>query len=366
MYQGIRTRADNAKSVTELQLSLIEKVDFLTVTPEFMEGVLNPIILVETKLAKSRKEIEELRKPETAKLNAVISVFIDAEKDFDACLNKIKLWRNKWEAEKSRRVKQAAADTAALLLKEQQRVNKLATDKAAITALFGSSLQIKQLAFLEAYNKKTATELEAYAGVLRQWKPTYTENDFDALVSAGRPDLTVDESKDLRKALLNEFIMDWTSAFTKQKEDLVDMIPSRIKALTEIPKEDLKIIEETQKAEIVESVVSMITTQNEVAQIITDTANLEAHFSAVTVVPSYAKAKGTVTKRKYVVSSHTDFIKIFQSYIKNDMSKLTVEELDTKFKFMITAANARLNDKVEPEVIEGLYTVEELNTRRGR
>jgi hypothetical protein len=78
-----------------------------------------------------------------------------------------------------------------------------------------------------------------------------------------------------------------------------------------------------------------------------------------------AKAKGTTEKLRYVIKTHAHVLALLQSYISSDFPALTLEEAQTKFKFAITAANARLN-KGETIQAPDLGTETDLSTRTQR
>jgi hypothetical protein len=58
-------------------------------------------------------------------------------------------------------------------------------------------------------------------------------------------------------------------------------------------------------------------------------------------------------------------IALLQSYIKHNLPALTIEEMNKKFSFVLTAANTRLNDG---ELLEakGLEAIEDYSTTSRR
>jgi hypothetical protein len=145
--------------------------------------------------------------------------------------------------------------------------------------------------------------------------------------------------------------LEWTELFTAKKIELIDSMPSRIKML------DRGVVAEI-IAPVLQPVAETVKANNAA---VAGSAIIETYFAAP-IEPVAARAKGSTKKQIYVLKSHKDFGTILQSWLANDMPGLTLDELNKKLGFMVTAANKRLNDK-NPIVLDGIETMDEIKTK---
>jgi hypothetical protein len=128
----------------------------------------------------------------------------------------------------------------------------------------------------------------------------------------------------------------------------------------------MRAIEEQQQQQLTSQIEQEGQSMQEAAETAATSATMDALASvasaATRVIPM---ASGTKVKQKYKVTSHKGMVALLSAFVKYDMQNLTVDELNTKFSFVRTACDKRLNQpKAEIIESEGLEVIEDVSTRR--
>jgi hypothetical protein len=372
LYAGNLLTVEGAKKYTAGILEPVKSVDIQKVEALEMESLMEPVAELRMFLAEAKKEVEDGRKPHTQKMDAIKSLFTAVEKDFDKLDHEAQTHQIAWETEKRRRAK-VAADAAALsIAKEQEAATIRLHITNAINRNFSTAL-INEITEMSAtYYNKSSDDLPAYGEALKGWEPALdadTYNHSIAVLSSPihsalhdgeeRMKIFLSVTGDLYSTLSTE----WAARVTAERDRLVDMIPSR---LTEIAAGNTAAAEARQAVDLANvqaAVASDTAAKTEAVELKATTAVLEAAFSHSAATPALTKTKGARTKQKYVLTLPAAFVPIIQSWVKNDMALLSVEELTKKLSFMITAANERLN-KGTTLTADGLSVVEDIKVSR--
>jgi hypothetical protein len=225
----------------------------------------------------------------------------------------------------------------------------------------------------------SASELDSYAAQLTLWIPSLDANTWNGFLSGminPKPQLLTAEQM---QSLLDEVILDqrpklsaeWVERMSKERDGLVELVPSRKMELERIAGDEQakkeadarieqeRIQREANASKDKEEMKQGIETASEVDK-------LNASFDqASEATPVVDLAKGTVVKRKYLPKSHSGWVAIIQSWVTNDMNKMTLDELSKKLSFMKTACEGRLN-KGEELKAQGLEIEEDFSTRTTR
>jgi hypothetical protein len=373
LYAGNLATVTGAKAYTAKVLEAVKAVDILTVDPIVMEALIAPVGELRAFLSEAKVEVEEGRKPHTQKMDAIKSLFTGIEKEFDGLDLEAQQEQIKWEKEKRRRKVVADAEAAKAIAKEQEAVKVKSDVTNAINRRFATALISVITGMSTTYYTKTTDDLTAYGEALKGWTPELEDEVYQAEIVPGYSRtvgqyLTGDEQLNLYtttmlslRAGLND---EWTSRITTERDRLIDLIPSRI---TEMKAGDTKVAEARIAAEaaaLVADVSSTVVSKADVTDLEASTANLEAVLThSAPATGSLAAGKGSKVKQKYVLTNHAAFVAILQSWVKSDMALLTIDELNKKLSFMVTAANDKLNKGTVLQAT-GLTVEEDLKVRR--
>lgn len=370
LYEGNLATITGAKAYTAEILAPVKAVDIKTVDAVEMETLMVPVSELRAFLAEAKTEVEDGRKPHTQKMDAIKSLFTTVEKDFDKLDLEAQQQQIAWETEKRRR-KKVADDKAALAIAKEQEAAKIRQDVTnAINRNFSTALIAEITQMSATYYTKSSDDLTVYGEALKEWEPELASDGYATMspsrgyhpgnLSAAEVDAIYTTTFDGMFATL---AAEWTARVTAERDRLVDLIPSR---LTEIATGNTAAAAARQAVDAVNlkaEVLATVDAKTEAVELQTTTANLSATFAHSAATPALTATKGTRVKQKYVLTLPAAFVPIIQSWVKNDMGLLSVEELAKKLSFMITAANAKLNAGTTLTA-EGLSTVEDVKVSR--
>jgi hypothetical protein len=216
----------------------------------------------------------------------------------------------------------------------------------------------------EKYNGVPADKLEAYGEKLKAANPDYTKLEFSRRVAVVGNLLTELEVQKIEVEAASElevgFEFDYVGKIDAERNRLLILIPSRIKALqADAEKEAKRVADEA--AERVRQAQKAQEEADQRAQAQAEADKTNAVFEvASTAELAPERASGTVIKKVYRPATHADWLRIIQLYIARDYPALTLADVEKKFSFALTAANKRLN---AGEAIEGMATEEDYSTR---
>lgn len=356
--------AAKAKTITDLQLTMVDLIDIKTVGVEFMEAALVPVVQLRTLLTTREKEALEARQPVTRQLDELKGYLMEPEKSLGANIARVAKIQNAWESEKSQRAKDAKKIADDEILVAKAKILRRTELTNAINKEFAIRLTNKVNAMIDTFHKKTAVELPDFGKQLSAWVPDYKLLfDHAAIVTVAAGDKYADIVEDIRAETFHPCRTEYISRLNVERNKVVDLIPSRITELTTEKPEVILQREMNFKQEVQQEIVADQIAKEETVSVQTQTELVVASF-ALPNLSETKKAKGSVTIEKYEAISHEAIVAIIQFWVKNELSKLTIEEANNKLSFMFTAANKEIG-KVKIEA-KGLSIVETISTRNQR
>jgi len=372
IYASSLSTVNGAKAYSDPILAAVDAVDITKVDALVMEELMKPVREFRVFAAEAKTEINDARMPHTRKMDEMKGILIDLEKDLDEMGNQAATRESKWEAEKIRRQREANAEAQKKINKANERASLIAAITNQINISFANLLVAEVQDMATVYYQKTAEELPEYGEALLGWTPELEDHVYNPVIDAikangiyhTREELTaiVNETAGNLKPTLDA---EYTSKMTGERNRLVDLIPSRINELNTVAPEVAQARIDAEQNAIKEQIVSTVQAKKEVVEMTTANEQLNAvltHSPAAVGVPM---AKGTKVKEVYKITAHTAFLPIISNWVKNHLSKLTLDEATKKLSFMITAANADLNEGTKLEAA-GLETVEDVKVSKQR
>lgn len=314
----------------------------------------------------------------TKEFDRIRSLFTQSENDILFQVDLIKKWRSSWNAEKNRRIVEAQKA-------QQQKLEKQNAEIAFsndVTTAINNYYIVEKANMIDRINQafylKTIEELtsEHYQKTLKEYNPIMPDFDFSKGIKP-HPLLQPTEMQTLADAVKQkQFVAlaaDFNQSVKEECNRLLLLIPTRVAELKRIEEdaEAAKIARERQEREAKERNEALEKQRQEINQAAEATAaeaEMTASFDAVVAQPAISLSKGTKQKQKYTPTTHKAFIAIITWWVKNNMNLLTIDELNKKFSFMLTAANKSLNDSNGSTVIEaeGLLIEDDFKTRGTR
>lgn len=358
--------AERAKAACTVTITAVRALDMLTAPAEVMEAHDANLATLQTKLGDATKIMLSRRTPFTKFFDVVRSKFTDQEKIITETENEVKTLRSKWQAEKSRRNEIAAAKVRQELAKANEATELKANLTMQINANYLQQVASEKTRMINFFYSLSIEDIQR-ASFLNGNFPT------DNIFKFAAPVLnltTVNEYELIRDEVISKSLYDlqcrWDENITEENNRLRLLIPGRIDELETVTNtkkhtEDLIASElKNLEAEVLEEASNFqqaIATEKETEQ-------MDALFEASKNIGSTLTAtKGATVKRKYNATTHAAHVAIIQYWVKNCMSLLTIDELNTKLSFMKTSAEAALNKGVELTA-NGLLVEENHSVRR--
>jgi hypothetical protein len=371
--------ADRAVATVTETIAPLKAIDLTTVDATTMEAHDLTLTGLQTRLKDAYTIMNNGRSPFTKLFDEIKSKFTAEEKKVVAIGEEVKALRDGWQKEKARRNEiarkeaEAKQQASAALIEAKTYFAKHIVDRFSTTAV-----QTIQRMHSKFYSL-SAAELDSYAAGLKGWSGALDNDTWNTFLTGminPKPQLLTGEQMQL---LLNEVVSEqkpklsgeWKDRMTCERDGLVELVPSRKMELERIAGDeaakkeaDDRIAQEQKEREELakrerEDRESALETNAEFEKV---NAAFDAAAEGGNVV---SLAKGTSVKRKYVPKSHAAWVAIIQSWVTNDMAKMTVDELGKKLSFMKTACEGRLN-KGEELKAAGLEIEEDYSTRVSR
>jgi hypothetical protein len=334
---------------------------------------------LQTRLKDSYTLMNDRRKPFTQRMDEIKALFTAEEKKIVEIGNEVKAIRDGWQKEKGRR-NQIALDEQQ---KEQERKQALIDCKTYFAKLIIDRFSTAAVDAIKRMHAKfyaqDAASLDAYAGALAKWTPqldNITWTSFQQLIINPKPQLITQEQHAAMLAEVSEeqrpkLAQEWVTRMEQERNTLVELVPSRKMELERIAGDE-KAAKEAQKRIEREAREREEQARQEAADkaaALEQAAEVDkmnsAFDTAAQAAPVVGIAKGTSVKKKYVAKSHKAWAAMLQSWVKNDMANMTLEELGKKLGFVKTACEGRLN-KGEMIEAEGLTWEADYSTRSSR
>lgn len=354
-------RATKAGMVVNAKINEVAKIDLTTIDASRMEEHDGELAELYARLNKSLELMEGDRKPHTQFMDMVKSLFTKEESTIKNLKDQVKGIRDNWQAEKARRARIAQEELDRKIAEEQESIRVRAEKFTRYTQSMLREIGRRIELLSNGFYAQGLTTIDAYARQLRDMVPMLNGTEYDKIIGEVTP---------LSAELYNQLSSEFMGKLHAERNRLLDLVESRKVELIRIS-QDAAAAEEARlriEKENEERAAALVQEQQEREQVINDTAQAEAtnatfdaHMEATPVV---GISKGTVVKKKYVVHSHAGMVALLQSFIKHNLGLMTIDEMNKKFSFIITAANARLSE----ETIEakGLEVVEDYSTRSTR
>lgn len=371
--------ADRAVATVRGQIEPLKSLDLMNLDIESIEASDATLNSLQGRLKDAYTMMNDRRKPYTQRMDEVKAMFTSEEKKVVEIGNEVKAIRDGIAREKARRIQVAEQEKAAKLEKQQAQIEARSLVVRMLNDRMADIIVKTIYKMHDAFNAKPATELDAYGATLGKWTPTLTTATWQEVCAGiGNPkpqhiiseqfakvfaEVTESEGPALEKL--------YVTRLTKERDDLVESIPSRKMELERIAgdaeaakqaAERLAAEREALKAQAEQDKADRAAAIESAAQV--DQVNA-AFDIASEATPVVGMSKGTVVKRKYVVGSHKAWAAIMQQWVAKEMAGYTLDELNKKLSFMLTAANKRLNDGEELKA-DGLRTEEDYSTRATR
>lgn len=371
--------ADRAvKSVTDA-IAPLRAIDMTTVDAATMEGHDAVLVDLQTRLKDAYTMMNNDRKPFTQLFDDIKSRFTAEEKKVVSIGEEVKSLRDGWQKEKARRNKIAQEAAEAKLKASQSLIEARAYFAKHIVDKFGAAAVDAIRRMHAKFYSLTAAELDTYASQLKGWSGALdsdTWNTFLIGMINPKPQLLTGEQM---QSLLNEVVAEqkpklaseWQERMTQERDSLVELVSSRKMELERIANDVVaaKEAEDRIAAEQKEREEAAIREAKERESAMSTAAEVEKVNSAFDTAAEGSNvvsiAKGTVVKKKYAPKTHAAWLALVQSWVTNDMAKMTPEELGKKLSFMKTACEVRLNAG-ETITAAGLETEEDFSTRTSR
>lgn len=370
--------AERASKACREAVDTIKQIAIESVETGLMEQHDQTLNGLQVKLKDAYTIMQERRKPFTKLFDEVKSKFTDEEKKIVLIGEEIKAIRDGWQREKAKRAKVEEERQQRELAKKNEAIELRQQIQSKVYDNFCKSLAVVFGKLNDAFNEQTTETFNEYELKLKKWTPVLDEKQWQGIVAiAGMTIIYVsaeeasliasEETESMRGNLSNE----WCVRLAKERDRLIELIPSRKRELERISGDEAarKEAEERMQREAVERKAQMEREAEERkadAELEAEVAKMNTAFDmAAEATPVVGITKGTVTKKKYVTNSHAAWVAIIQSFVTNDMNKMTLDEIGKKLSFMKTAAEKRLNEGVVLEA-KGLEVEEDYSTRTTR
>lgn len=372
---GLAERA--VKTVSEI-IAPLKTIDITKVDAGTMETHDATLAGLQTRLKEAYTIMNDGRKHFTQLFDEIKSKFTAEENRVKEIGQQVKDIRDNWQKEKGRRNQIATQEQQKKLEAQQALIDaktyfaKFIIDKFATAAVDAIQRMHKKFYSLQA------GELDLYASQLKQWSGALDADTWNTFLSGminPKPQVLTGEKM---QELLNEVIAEqkpklfaeWQERMISERNNLAEIVPSRKMELERIANDtaaakeaEERIAQEQRERE--EKMKQEAASMAEATETAAEVEKLNASFDTADSSKVVDLAKGTSIKCKYVAKTHTAWVAIIQSWVTNDMAKMTLDELGKKLSFMKTACEGRLN-KGEELKAAGLETEEDYSTRATR
>lgn len=372
--------ADRAVQTVSQQIAPLRTIDLTQVDATVMEQNDATLASLQTRLKESYTIMNDRRKPFTQRMDEVKAMFTAEEKKIVSIGEEVKALRDAWQKEKARRNQIAQAEQAAQLEKKQALIDAKTYVTRCIIDRFSTAAVEGIRKMHEKFYAQDAAGLDAYAAALGKWSPVLSNETWNGFLQgiinpkpqliehAAFAQMLAEVEAEQRPKLSAE----WSTRMTTERDSLVELAPSRKMELERIAQEGEKAAEEARlriEAEAREREAQAAQDKADREQALEAAAEVEKLNESFDVAaqsaPVVGMAKGTVVKKKYVPKNHKAWAALLQSWVKNDMANMTLDELQKKLGFVRTACEGRLN-KGEQIEADGLGVEEDYSTRATR
>lgn len=375
-----KTSALNCVTACRSVIDTIKEMDISTLTPEQLKMHSDKIAQYRAKTAKTLETMNERRSPYTKFFDSVKSLFTTEEKSVSGVLDEMKSCDDNMQRAIANHNKLEQDRQAAIIAKNTEGIDiikyinaNLVNNVRAHAATLTSRMMNK------FYSLTSGAQIDEFVKTITNYQPAIDDATWNALCKNGdatykyhTPDEVAAIYTSTCTAMRNEYCETAISIVSDCKNKILNDAESRKAELIRIATDanakleaDARIKQEQADREASQKRDAADAAARLDAQAEADKTNKVFDVMSEST-PVHSIASGTVVKKKYVPASHAAFMAIMQSWITHDMPALTIEELETKLKFMLTAANKRLNTTGEKLEAKGLTVEEDFSTRTRR
>jgi len=372
VLQQNQALAERAVSAITQKLNQISQLDIQQLPAEQGEIIDNELATLAIRGADSVKVNMERRMVYTKRMDEIKSLFTASEKNIQACVDSIKSWRDNWNKEKARRI----AEQQRQLQEDLAKKNAVVEYTQAVVNTIGQhhTAQLKNVfhALSQAFYRQNLNTIAEYEQTLRNYVPVWQPFDYNI---TPHPLLDGEQMLKIRSECETESYSKCKKVFEEkvieERNRLVELLPSRVMELQRIATDDNAAREAQERQQREQQEQQQKLEQEHQQQIAANNQNAETEKmgnifeQASSVEPAVQLSKGTVQKKKYNPTTHKAFVSIIQWWVTNQMHTATLEDLNKKFSFMVTAANKALNEGQKIEA-EGLLVEDDFSTRTTR
>jgi hypothetical protein len=196
--------------------------------------------------------------------------------------------------------------------------------------------------------------LAKYAELLRMTEPKFAKLEFSRRVAVTAKELSELEVQTLETAVALELEptleKKYLEAVRAERDRLVMLAPTRAQALLDNAEAEARRVAEEAAARKAKEDAAAVALQERLATE-TKAAQADVIFEvAASAEPVVDKSKGTVKKLVYRPTTKGHWVALIQSWMAVDFAELSVEEIEKKLGFALTAANKRLNAGIELDI----------------
>lgn len=281
------------------------------------------------RLSKAIDVMKERRMPLTRKLDALVKKFTMIEAGIDPLLEKVISFQKLWQLEKLRRAEEQAKIANERTKKEMAEVAIKKEEEQRLFTLFQVAIDAQLERMIDKFNNCTLETVDGYCEKLAAWEPY-----FDARVVENRGNI-------------NQWSDNWVKTMKQERDRLLSMQAQR--------KEELRLMKDdpdfagVSKSRLEYEKDKRIEESLKRQQLALDKLEEQQRAEQTKLMlaaETEAKpelSKGASVKKKYEIDGIAGWLKIILWFCDSEINQLTDKQLESRFGFMLTAANRKLN-----------------------
>lgn len=371
-----------AKATCKPVLDKISSIDFKTadlIATDKLEAEANDL---QVRLRKAKETAEGRRKPATATMDEIKTLFTTNEKEFEDVFNQLKVFRDGWNKEKSRRNTESEKEKQKLVLAKKEETDYYA---AACTHFMKRLFEIiasRKKAVFDQFTTVNLSNIDKFDQTYKEWKPTLMQKHIE-FIQAGfsftTNFLSEAERNNLFFSAFNESMAElekeYVAQMTAEKNRILEMVPAKKKELEAIATAPPELAQQIQQQSSVRDQEEQtrqagLLKQQEQAKVTTIAANAQAQsvagmfgvMASNAATPVAAVSKGTKQKRAIKVTSQAGWLSILQLYGLKRVPSAPLESLEKELKSVLKWATEHLNEGGEIPVSDGIQIEQVFST----
>lgn len=337
---------------------------------------------LQVRLRSAKEKAEARRKPSTAVMDEIKTLFTANEKEFDDIFNQLKVFRDKWNQEKAHRNNEAEREKQKAIAKKQEETNYFAAASTHFMKRLFEVLASRKKAMAEQFSTLNLSNIDKFESTYREWNPALMQNHIDYvqkdfsfnttfLSEAEKSNLFFKAFNDSMKSLEKEYV----DQMTAEKNRILEMVPAKQTELINISKAtpELAVEMQQQAAERDQEEQKRqadLLKQKEQEKITDISAQAQAQsvagmFGVLTsnaATPVAAVSKGTKQKQSIKITSNAGWLAILQLYGLKRVPAAPLEALEKELKSVLKWAIEYLNEGGEIPISDGIQVEKVFST----